>query len=276
MSNFPQSRGPKLSALYTIAEAARLCELSKGRVRRWVRGYSFRRGEEVRNSPPVVHAPHQSESNTVGLDFLDLIEIRYVKAFLDEGVTWPVLRSAHDRASAMLQVDHPFATEKFFTDGQTILTQIDEPALLDIMRSQLAFSRILDQYLAGREGLDFDSNEMAIRWWPMGRKQLVVIDAARSFGQPIISTEGVPTAVLKRAYLVESVHDGGHGEDEHLRRKPEVWTPDGPKESPVPVVLLGQLKFEKSAIERVASWYNVEKRSVRVAVEYESSFLAAA
>lgn len=276
MSNPPQEKNPTLVAIYTIAEAARLCELSTGRVRRWVRGYSFRRGEEMRNSPPIVNTPRHSESLTVGLDFLDLIEIRYVKAFLEQGVTWPVLRAAHERASAMLQVDHPFATEKFFTDGQTVLTQIDEPALLDIIKNQLAFSRILERYLAGGEGLDFDSSEMAVRWWPMGRKQLVVIDAARSFGQPIVSREGVPTAVLNRAYVVESLHDRHQGEDGHLRRKPEIWTPDGPKESPVPVVLLGQLTFEKTAIERVASWYRVEKRSVRAAVEYESSFLSAA
>ena len=138
----------------------------------------------------AIHRVRLAERGAVGLDFLDLVEIRYVKAFVEAGVSWHVLRAAHERAAEMLHVDHPFATKRFFTDGQTILTRVAEPAFLDLMGNQLAFSRILGRYLAGAEGLDFDDNDMARRWWPMGRKRLVVIDAERSFGQPIVSTEG--------------------------------------------------------------------------------------
>lgn len=264
------------SAIYTIAEAARLCGLSRGRISRWARGYSFRRGEELRSSAPVVHTPRSiGERGAVGLDFLDLVEIRYVKAFVEAGVSWHVLRAAHERAAEMLHVDHPFATKRFFTDGQTILTRVAEPAFLDLMGNQLAFSRILGRYLAGTEGLDFDDNNMAHRWWPMGRKRLVVIDAERSFGQPIVSTEGVPTVVLSRAYFVESATAGAEPAG-------EIWTPEGPKAGPVVRVALGQRTpepkrtLEKAAIVRVANWYSVEERSVRAAIEYESSFLAAA
>lgn len=274
MSNFPQQKDPRLLAVYTIAEAARLCGLSQGRVRRWVRGYSFRSGEEIRSSPPVVNTPRPvSESGAMGLYFLDLIEIRYVKAFVEAGVSWHALRAAHGRATAMLRNDHPFATKRFFTDGQTILTQVAEPALLDMIRNQFVFAQILDRYLAGGEGLDFDDHEMAVRWWPMGRKQLVVIDAQRSFGQPIVSTEGVPTAVLNRAYLSETV-DAHDRWDELYEQKISVWTPEGPKEALG--FSLAQRTLGKTAIERVASWYSVEERSVRAAIEYESSFLAAA
>jgi len=270
MSSIAQQKSPDLSAVYTIAEAARLCGLSTGRIRRWVRGYSFRRGEEIRSSPPVVHRPHPiGESGTLGLDFLDLIEIRYVKAFLEAGVTWPTMRAAHDGATAMLRVDHPFATKKFFTDGQTILTQVAEPALLDVVGNQLAFSQMIDRYLAGGEGLDFDRSEMAVRWWPMGRKRPIVIDAERSFGQPIVSTEGVPTAVLNRAYVSE----GGVARNFRVEEG-QRWEPDGPKDSLVNV--LGPFRFDKAAIDSVANWYSVEKRSVKAAIEYEAGFLAAA
>jgi hypothetical protein len=269
-----QKPGSTYSAIYTVAEAARLCVLSQGRVRRWAKGYSFRRGTEIRNSPPVVRTSHRvGERGAIGLDFLDLIEIRYVKAFIEAGVSWQVLRAAHARAAAMLHAEHPFATKKFYTDGQTILAKLAEPPLLDIMRNQFVFSRILDRYLAGGEGLDFDKQDLALRWWPMGRKGLVVIDSERSFGQPIVSIEGVPTAVLNRAYLAES----GSVDEE---QPGEEWTPDGPKPARVIRFELPtaepKRRFERLAIGRVAGWFGVEKRSVRAAIEYESDFLDAA
>ena len=109
----------------------------------------------------------------------------------------------------MLRADHPFATQKFFTDGHAILTRIAQIASLEIAIDQRAFSRIVSRYLAGEEGLDFDDSGVAIQWWPMGKPRLVVLDPKRSFGQPIVDTEGVPTAVLYKAYLAESVGSAG-------------------------------------------------------------------
>ena len=41
------------------------------------------------------------------------------------------------------------------------------------------------------------------RWWPYGQEYLVVLDPARSFGQPILAKEGIPTAILASAYKTE-------------------------------------------------------------------------
>ena len=171
MSNLARKESPSSSAIYTIAEAARLCGFPQPQVRRWM-------------------SPRASKLGTIGLDFFDLIELRYVKAFVDAGVSWHVLRTAHERAAEILRVDHPFATKRFLTDGHTILTRTAEPAMLESLGDPRAFSRMVNRYLAGEEGLDFDAGGMAIRWWPMGKKRLVVIDPERSFGQPIVDTEG--------------------------------------------------------------------------------------
>lgn len=270
MSNLAKKESPTFSAIYTIAEAARLCGLSQGQVRRWIQSPS-----------PVVHTPRRvSKHGAIGLDFLDLIELRYLKAFIEAGVSWHVLRGVHERAAAMLRVDHPFATKTFLAEGHAILTRIAEPALLEIVADRRVFSRMVNRYLAGGEGLDFDDSNMAARWWPMGKKRLVVIDPKRSFGQPIVSTEGVPTAVLYKAYLVESI-SAPNGKKGNTENPPDAreWTPQGGK--PATIVYLSQeppeprLSIDKASIARVANWYIVEERSVRAAIEYESDFLAA-
>jgi uncharacterized protein (DUF433 family) len=75
-----------------------------------------------------------------------------------------------------------------------------EHALLDIVRSQYAFARILSPYL---KGLEFGDDEQPLRWWPLGDRRSIVLDPDRSFGQPIVAGEGVPTAVLARAFKSE-------------------------------------------------------------------------
>ena len=258
ISNSAQEKVPAFSVFYTIAEAARLCGLSQGQVRRWIQG-----------SSQVVNTPRRAgEHRTPGLDFLDLIELRYVKAFVEAGLGWHVLRTLHERAVTMLRVDHPFATKEFFIDGYTILTRIADNALLEAVTDRRGFSRMVNRCLAGGAGLDFDARGVAIRWWPMGKKRLVLIDPERSFGQPIVSIEGVPTAVLYSAYLTESgsVHNGK--------------TRNGAK--PASIVRPGRGTLEpkhtldEAAIARVANWYVVEERSVRAAIEYESDFLTTA
>jgi helix-turn-helix protein len=245
------------SGLYTIAEAARLTGITPGRVRRWMRGYTFVRKSEPRTSPPVILGQYAlSEHGSIALSFMDLVEVRFVDAFLKKGVRWPTLREAHDKAARELGVSHPFATRKFATDGHSILARIGQAAIVDIVGGQLGFHRILKDYLV--TGLDF-KDQVAVRWWPLGRHRPVVVDAARSFGQPIVSREGVPTAVLHRAYIAES--------------RSQIDLKSHAVQSESAESASGN-SLHADAIERVAKWYDVERRSVRAAVEYELQLAA--
>ncbi len=245
------------SGLYTVAEVCRLTGISPGRVRRWMRGYTFVRKGEPRTSPPLILGEYGSnEPGSIALSFMDLVEVRFVDAFLKEGVRWRTLREAHHKAAKDLRATHPFATRKFATDGHSILARIGQAAIVDIVGGQLGFHRILKDYLV--TGLDF-KDQLAVRWWPLGRHRPVVIDASRSFGQPIVNREGVPTAVLHRAYIAESRSQVG---------LTSLAEPSEAAESASGTTL------HAGAIERVARWYDVERRSVRAAVEYELQLAA--
>lgn len=227
------------AGIYTIAEAARLTGVSEGRIRRWMKGYTFVRLGEAHQSLPVFKGQYEpTDRGTIALSFQDLIEVRFVDAFLEAGVNWRTLRLAHAGAAKLLANTHPFATHKFVTDGRTVLTTVGNKALLDVVGNQMGFYRILNTYL---KELEF-RNRVTVRWWPMGRRRAVVIDGGRCFGQPIVSKEGVPTAVLHRAYLAEKGPNGAHE---------------------------AGAKLAVRAVARVANWFGVERRSVRAAVEYE-------
>lgn len=222
--------------LYTIPEASRLARIPAARLRRWVHGYSYRVGTETRHSGPVWRQQLPAIDELIALGFLDLIEARFVNAFLEYGVSLHTVRLASERARELFQKDHPFATRRFKTDGRGIFAEITEteakgePKLLDLVRSQFAFHSVISPSLYA--GLDFSDDDRVLRWYPVPRNKAIVVDPQRAFGRPITSREGVPTEVLASAARVEQ------------------------------------------SVKRAAKWYDVSVSAVRAAVAFESSLKA--
>jgi uncharacterized protein (DUF433 family) len=189
------------TGIYTVPEAARLTRVSVGRIRRWLRGYKFRtRKGEQHFSPALWHGQLKAIDHSHALGFLDLIEIRFVDAFLKKGVSWGIIREAHVRGAKLFNTNHPFCTNKFFTCGREIFVEIHretkEPSLLDIAHDQHVFAQIVRPFL---QELEFDENDQLLRWKPTTKRGLVVLDPTRNFGRPIVTRHGVPTEVLARA-----------------------------------------------------------------------------
>jgi uncharacterized protein (DUF433 family) len=188
--------------IYTIPETARLTGVPIYSIRRWTCGYSFRRGGTTRWSPPLLKPQLNPIGGVLALSFLDLQEIRFLHAFRQRGVSWYWLRAAHDCAQRRIGHDHPFSTGRFRAAGREILTEVvtsgRDRALENIVSNQLVFARVIAPYLRGLEFKD----DVAVRWFPR-RDRRVVIDPARSFGQPVVANGGVPTSVLIRSYRAE-------------------------------------------------------------------------
>jgi len=190
--------------VYQVPQAARLTKLSPDRVTRWLRGYTFRVKEGARTSPAVVHPDFPVVEGALALSFLDLQEVMFVGAFLGAGVRWKHLRKVHAVAQERMGA-HPFSTGLFVTDGyrifQDLAPQRTGGALEEVVSNQMAFKKVIAPYLAT---LDFPRGPGRVeRWWPLGKSRKVVVDPQRAFGQPIVSDEGVLTAVLARAYTAE-------------------------------------------------------------------------
>lgn len=186
------------TGIYPVPQAARLTKVSRGRIRRWIKGYDFRKRGALRHSDSVWTGSIPPLEGKVALGFLDLMEIRFVDAFLRAGVSWKTMRKAHQLARLEIGDNHPFCTNRFATDGRRILltaTEAGDEALLDVVSNQVEFQRIVAPFLTQ---LEFADDSLA-RWWPMGRMRSVVVDPTRNLGQPIAANSGVPTEVLARS-----------------------------------------------------------------------------
>src|SRR5437016_5743884 len=124
------------TGIYTVPDAARLSGVSTWRIRRWLKGYRFRTRKGQYHSRALWHGQHEPIDGSLALGFLDLIEIRFVDAFLKAGVSWTILRKAHERGAALFKSSHPFCTNRFVTDGREIFVDLQretgESALLEI------------------------------------------------------------------------------------------------------------------------------------------------
>ena len=186
------------AGIYTIPEAARLTRVSPSRIRRWLKGYNFKTKKERHHSKPVWTSEIEPIEGKIAIGFRDLMEIRFVSAFIEVGVSWKTMRLAHEAAKTKLGVDHPFCTHNFATDGREILLEqaqaSGDTCLTDITNNQREFQKIVTPFLK-----ELDFNHGYTRWWPLGRERSVVLDPVRNLGQPSAVTAGVPTSILARS-----------------------------------------------------------------------------
>ena len=69
--------------------------ISRQTVARWLRGYEYSRKGVTPHSDPLWEPDYVNDDDTIELSFRDLIELRFVKAFRDVGLSLPTIRECH-------------------------------------------------------------------------------------------------------------------------------------------------------------------------------------
>lgn len=226
--------------MYTLADAARLTGAAPAQLNRWLFGYHFTKtldGDRRRIwSPPLWDTELSGEDlNEKVIGFHDLLEVRFVDAFVRCGVPLPVVRRCLDHAQQLYGVKYPFTTLRFKTDGRTIFGEAvrqaeNDGSLLDLRSRQNVFREIITPSLYA--GIEYNQDQ-ATKWYPTLRRERVVLDPSRRFGSPILEDSGMPTATVYASFLAE-------GENEH-------------------------------AVGQTAKIYRIEPRYVRSAVRFEKN-----
>jgi uncharacterized protein (DUF433 family) len=212
------------TGIYLRSDAARLLRVSPTRLRRWVEGYTYRyqqsgRPASRRRRPPVVRRGLPIVDGSVALSFVELMELRVVKALIDEGVSLQAVRVVARVASEYFETDHPLASQRLYTDGSTVFAELlgDErevPDLVELSRkrvNQVIAGRIFQPFLVE---IDFNpETALAERWWPLGRRIPIVLDPEIAFGAPVIAGTAVRTSTLARMAGEESVAEAAYAYD---------------------------------------------------------------
>ncbi len=234
--------------LYPLPEAARLAQLSTRTARQWAVGYRYRRDGEVRYSTGVMPLALGGSGADVDLTFAELLTLRLVRAFRGAGLGLRTIKRVAARAAEDFALETPFASRRFRTDGRRVFLELRDlqPAndveglprrerqLIEVLTGQNAFAEVVEPSLFAN--VDWQDDDLASRWWPLGKGNSVILDPRVAFGAPRLAETSVPTAAVAAAVRAE-----GGGEP---------------------------------AIAAAAEWFGVPVQAVRDAVRFETEWLA--
>jgi uncharacterized protein (DUF433 family) len=222
------------TGIYTPGDAAALLHARPETVRRWAFGYKRSRGGDAVAHPPLIQTELPELQGERALTFVELVELLYIRAFERAGVSWKLIKDAAGVAARMFSTRHPFALRQVYVDPGSVYGSVQEEdgseSLVQLVgHGQHAMPQLVKPYL---EQIDFGADDVARRWWPMGRDGGVVVDPNFAFGHPIIAETGM------RAHALAAAHDA---------------------EFPA---------FGAGAVDRVAWTYDIEPRHVTTALDF--------
>lgn len=176
--------------LYSFAEADRIARVTPNTSRRWLKGYHFYYGEERRYMPSIT--PGGGEQNAVS--FADLMEVAAIGELKKKGFSLKRIRQINSYCRLYLQEPRPLVTQKFKIVGQDIFLAEDFDILVNVGHEagMLAWRGALEPFL---EDVEYE-NELARRWWPLGKKRRVLVDPDYGFGLPVIEGTGIRTEIV--------------------------------------------------------------------------------
>lgn len=187
--------------VFTVPEAARLAGVPMASIRRW----TF--GDPRRDAAPALVRQLPRVDGQDALGFYNLVEVLFLRDLTRQGVSWPAIRRAAERAQQVLRDDHPLATRRIFhTDGRGLFLEVagetGDRRLLDLLAGNYAMLEVLERSFT--KALHFDApGGHASLWRPVNDLERVVVDPARNFGRPTDHETGVPTDVLAAALVAE-------------------------------------------------------------------------
>ena len=190
--------GWRTDSMYTFSEAAHLAGVSTTTVKNWLFGYRVR-GRKV---PPLFPS-----GNSEMVSFLQMIEImvagRFRKsAFGGKSVPFRAVRDAYLNARELSGLEYPFAHMRLEGLGGHIVHLLREGGSLDSFQAldapeQWTLPGLLRETI---DQLEYDQ-ELAARWFPIGKSVPIVVDPRLSTGLPVIQGRGVTVqAIRKRFY----------------------------------------------------------------------------
>ncbi len=183
--------------IYSIPEAAHIIGMSTSRVRRWVNGYhSSTQNEHL----PIVSSELPVIDGKVAISFSDLLELHFINAFIEHGISLQKIRKAAKIAADILGVEsHPFTEYKFKTDRKSIMQSVGA-RMLNLNESQYELEGVIKQSLF--HGFVY-SGKVAGAWRPSEKEKSVILDPKFALGKPIIENTGIRTRAIFNAWQAE-------------------------------------------------------------------------
>jgi len=168
------------TGIYTVSDLAEILKIEKSRARYWFNEY-------VRNILPTItnHVYNFNQTQGLFVNFKSLLQLYVFEELKKKGIKKKDILNAYRTLSKMYSTPYPFATNKVLTAGKDILLELDHNSLINANQSmQYNLVEVLIPYL---DKIEFDISGNAIKFFPFGADNCVVVDPEVQFGSPTIN-----------------------------------------------------------------------------------------
>ena len=189
--------GWRTESMYSFAEAAHLANVSTTTVKNWLFGYTVR-GREV---PPLFPS-----DNGAMVSFIQMIEImvagRFRKSALGKSLSFKKVQAAYVNAQQSWGIEYPFAHMTLEALGGHIVHYLGEGGSIASYQALDAPEQWTLPRLLRRETIDQIeyADDLAARWFPIGKTVPIVVDPRLSTGLPVIDGRGVTVQAIRKRF----------------------------------------------------------------------------
>ena len=168
------------SGIYTLPDISKILGYPQSKVRRYIKDYwDDRLGKKLFNE-----TYSWKNEKIKAVNFYVLIELYTCFLLREQGASAQSIMNARESMIKELDTPYPFASHKVLLAGKKILYELQDLIVSADGSKQLNFSEIIKEFA---KNIDFDKNSLAVRFWPKGKNNSIVVDPHHQFGQPVIN-----------------------------------------------------------------------------------------
>lgn len=183
--------------IYTLPDIGQILGLPYYKVHKWIKEYW---DTILANDFDETYSWHDGKSRAVG--FHTLIELVVFSQLNEAGIKPKAILNAHKELSDTFNTQYPFATsyviKGMFTDGFKIYFKESEEGSIYTLDENKQFNlKFIQDFF---KNIDFGEDELASKFWPMGRSKSIVVDPHHQCGQPVIEGTNVSADAINTMY----------------------------------------------------------------------------
>lgn len=187
---------PKLGiGIYTATEIAQILRVPYRKVYVWMNKYwdgKLGKQYDTKYSWQM--------DGTRAVSFHTFIEFYVMMRFSEAGVPPRNVLKAHSELVEMYNTAFPFALREVLmgihSDGKQIYLKTKK-GIIELNGTKQFNLEIIQLFFVN---LDFDKDNLASRFWPMGKNKSILVDPKRRFGHPIIDGKNIEPEIIFKHY----------------------------------------------------------------------------
>jgi uncharacterized protein (DUF433 family) len=174
------------NGIYTMPDISKILRIPYYKVNKWVNCYwDERLGSLFENKYSW------TVENTKAVSFHTLIEFYVLYLLGEAGVSTRNVLNAHIELSKDFNTPFPFAQRSILqgmnTDGRKVFFE-NKDGIIELDGKKQFKIEFIKTYF---KNIDFDSDLLATRFWPLGKERNIIVDPQRQFGHPVIGSTNI-------------------------------------------------------------------------------------